>query len=285
MSVLRTIVNGLFVSLQFFLPQHMISRAMGFLADCKIPWVANTMIHFFQSTFKIDLMECQQSSIKAFPSFNAFFIRALTPQARPIAASEKACVSPCDGTILSIGSVVNGDHFTIKSHRYSLASLLLTGNQRLVSARMLQGAVIYLSPSDYHRVHMPVSGRLISMQFVPGRLFSVNHTTSDAIPDLFARNERLICHFDTVFGPMVVVMIGAMIVGSMVVVWEGVINPGRSQVTHYDYENKEIVLKKGDEMGYFKMGSTVAVFMDQVACVSGWKKGNTIKMGQALFEA
>ena len=282
-DVLKKIGSFLFVLLQYCLPQHFISRCVGKLADCEWFWVKQVMIRLVQRSYDIDLSEFEGDSADDFRSFNAFFIRPLLPGVRSMCGEGGVCVSPCDGRVLSVAPVSSEGRFMIKRHSYRLEALLAGAERCFSSVSALHSVVIYLAPSNYHRVHMPLNGRLIAMTYVPGKLFSVNGVTSDSIPDLFARNERLVCQFETDWGPMVVVLVGAMIVGSMAVSWEGVVKPVSDLPQVFDYAGRVIELEKGGELGYFRMGSTVAVFLGEAAVAEQVAAGRAIRLGEPVF--
>jgi len=224
---------------QYLLPHHPLSRAVGLLVRCRIPWFKNLLIDGFRRLYNVDLSLAAESDPHAYPDFNAFFTRALRPDARPLPAAEEAGL------------------LQAKGRNYSLTQLL--GSVEL--ADRFQGgnyATIYLSPRDYHRIHMPLRGRLRKMVHIPGRLFSVSPATARVIPDLFARNERVVCLFETEAGPMAMVLVGAIFVASIETVWAGVVTPpAGKRITQWEYEQDAPELERGAEMGRFNMGSTV----------------------------
>lgn len=245
--------------LQFCLPQHALSRFLGWWANCRITWIKNLIIRRFVKRYEVDMNDAQLSDPCAFVSFNAFFTRHLKPAARPICAQSHHYAMPADGRLVAVGSWQSqSPQLLIKGHEQSLAALIA---EPVLPAAWQQGsyAVIYLAPKNYHRVHMPFAGKLMSMAYVPGKLFSVNEATVAHIPGLFARNERLICRFATDQGELLVVMVGAMIVASIVTSWAGLIAPGGHGVQQFDYRDQSITLSKGEEIGYFQLGSTVIV--------------------------
>ncbi|WP_136064586.1 archaetidylserine decarboxylase [Modicisalibacter radicis] len=243
----------LFSLIQYPLPHHLISRLVGQLAECRSPWLKDLLIERFIRTFDVDMSQAREPDPRAYPCFNDFFTRALKPDARPIG---EGLVSPADGVLSQSGRIEHGTLIQAKGQTYSLRSLL--GGDADAAAPFSQGsfATVYLSPRDYHRVHMPLDGTLRSMTYVPGRLFSVNLATAAHVPDLFARNERLVCHFDTPHGPLAMVLVGAMIVAAIETVWSGQVTPlsGNVETTRFD---TPVRLAKGEEMGRFKLGSTV----------------------------
>lgn len=268
---------------QYLLPHQLVTRAFGWLAAVQRPaWLKNGCIRLFIRKYKVNMSEALVSEPENYVDFNAFFTRALKAHLRPIG---KDIVSPVDGEISEIGNIQNGQVFQAKKHYFSLASLL--GGDTTLAAAFENGdfATIYLSPKDYHRVHMPLSGQLKSMTYVPGKLFSVNQCTVRTVPELFAKNERVICLFETEKGKMALILVGAMIVGSIGTQWDGIICPPR--MGHVERRNYDTVfLEKGEEMGYFQLGSTVIVLFqsNQIQWESSLKKGDVLKMGQPLSQ-
>jgi phosphatidylserine decarboxylase len=245
--------DQLFSLIQYPLPHHLISRLVGQLAECRTPWLKNLLIEQFIRVFDVDMSQALEPNPHTYDCFNAFFTRAIRDDARPIG---DGLVSPTDGVLSQSGRIEHGTLIQAKGQAYSLTTLLGGDSRRAEPFRNGSFATIYLSPRDYHRVHMPLGGTLREMAYVPGRLFSVNLATAANVPGLFARNERLVCIFDTEFGPMAMVLVGAMIVAAIETVWAGQITPksGQVQTTRY---NEAIELAKGAEMGRFKLGSTV----------------------------
>lgn len=228
------------------------------------------------------MSEAANPDINSYKTFNDFFTRALKPGARTFAESRFIC--PVDGAISQFGKIKDGQIFQAKGHQYSTLALL--GGNAELAEQFSHGsfATLYLSPKDYHRIHMPCDGRLKSMTYVPGDLFSVNPATAQGIPGLFARNERVICEFDSKSGSFVLVLVGATIVGSMATTWHGVVNPPRSNsIRRWDYSNQPI-LKQGEEMGRFLLGSTVVALFPEDSCTFNpeWHPGKPIQLGQAL---
>jgi len=218
---LHALKEKLFIALQHVVPQHLLSRLVGWVARSEIPWIKTTFINRFIQHFGVDLSEAEIGDPDRFENFNAFFTRALKDGARPIADGERVLACPADGTVSQLGPLRGGDLFQAKGHHYSAFELL--GGDGALAAEFQNGhfATVYLSPKDYHRVHMPFTGTLRETCYVPGRLFSVNQTTTERVPRLFARNERLVCVFDTEVGPMAVVLVGAMIVAGIETVFAG----------------------------------------------------------------
>lgn len=277
--------SKLFSWLQYLLPQHLLSRLTGRLADCRIGWIKNQLIKAFIKRFNVDMSEALQEDPTAFSSFNDFFTRELKPDAREILADPSQLVSPADGAISELGELQHGQLMQAKGINYSLTRLL-GGN--LEKAQPFMGgsfATIYLSPRDYHRVHMPIQGRLLETIYIPGKLFSVNQATADNVPGLFARNERLVCFFETPAGPMALILVGAMIVAGIETVWDGQVAPPARQVTLRDFNNPQpVVLEKGQEMGRFKLGSTAIVVFgpDAVEWREDLQNGTPVRLGEAL---
>ena len=273
-----------FIILQHLLPQHLLSRLVGKLAECRLPWLKNVLIRRFIAQYKVDMSEAVDSEPETYANFNAFFTRALKDGARPIA--DAAVVCPADGAISQLGDVNHGRIFQAKGQDYSLQTLL--GNDKSLAAEFDGGsfATIYLSPRDYHRVHMPVDGTLRSMSYVPGKLFSVNTTTAENVRSLFARNERAICVFDTEFGPMAMILVGAMIVAGIETVWDGQVAPPPRQITSRHYPQDAPTLKKGEEMGRFKLGSTVILLFakDKIDWLDKFEALTPTRLGEALAE-
>lgn len=258
----------------------------GAFARAQLGQVSHAAIRHFVRRYGVDMKEALDPRVESYTSFNDFFTRELRPGARPLAAADYVC--PVDGAISQFGPIDKGQIFQAKGHRYS-ATALLAGNAALAAEfEYGQFATLYLSPRDYHRIHMPCAGQLRSMVYVPGDLFSVNPTTAQGVPGLFARNERVICHFDSARGPFILVLVGATIVGSMATVWHGVVNPPRlGEVRRWDYVGQEVVLKQGEEMGRFLLGSTVVMLWPQgtIKFNPGWSAGCAVRMGEPMGKA
>ncbi len=258
--------NKLFILFQQLAPQHLLSRWVGKLADCETPWIKNRFIGWFHRQYQINMSEAKEENPFAYASFNAFFTRELKAEARPIDQDPDVLVSPADGAISQLGKIEQGRIFQAKGRSYSLTNLL--GGDLDRAAPFINGefATIYLSPRDYHRVHMPISGILRETVYIPGELWSVNQVTAEGVDQLFARNERLVAIFDTEIGPMAMVLVGAMIVAGIEVVWEGQVAPPmkRPQVLGKHY-NDQLTLARGEEMGRFKLGSTVILLFGEHA--------------------
>ncbi len=258
--------DQLFAFAQHITPQKTLSRAIGRIAECENRWVKNTFISQFIKKYQVDMSEAINSDPLSYRNFNDFFTRAIRPELRPICDQDDGIACPADGAISQLGNIEYGTLFQAKGHHYSLTDLL--GGDASLSNQFLGGsfATVYLSPKDYHRVHMPLTGRLTKMIHIPGKLFSVNKVTAEQIPNVFARNERTVCLFDTEAGPMAVILVGAMIVASIETVWAGQVTPFNKQVVTWDYGAlNNIELKKGEEMGRFKLGSTAIVLFGKDA--------------------
>lgn len=262
------------------LPQHWLSARMYDLARSETPWLKNTLIRFVSSHFDINMQEAANSDRFAYPSFNAFFTRALKADARPI--DTDAVTSPADGILSQAGRIIHDRLIQAKGHEYSLYALLAGDGDAASQFESGSFATVYLSPRDYHRVHMPLTGTLREMVFVPGDLFSVSEATTQLIPGLFARNERLILLFDTKRGPMAVILVGAIFVGSMQTVWQGEVKSNKIERWDYQGENAPY-FKKGEEIGRFNMGSTVIVLHTRHAVdMREQLIGKHVQMGQAI---
>ena len=250
---------------QYLIPQHTLSLFMYRLTRCEVVWFKNVFIRFITRQYKVNMAEAAETDLATYPSFNAFFTRLLKEGVRPIADND--IVSPVDGVVSQAGPIVTGQIVQAKGQDYSVLSLL--GGDDALTAEFVGGqfATIYLSPKDYHRIHMPVTGKLRKMRYVPGDLFSVSPRTARTVPDLFARNERVVVTFDTELGPMVMVLVGAIFVGSMATVWSGQITPGYGKaVRQWTYDDAEArMIEKGQEMGRFNMGSTVVLLFGEQA--------------------
>lgn len=267
---------------QYLVPQHGLSRLVGSLAESRHPLVKDTFIRRFAARYQIDMSQAAQPDLGAYENFNAFFTRALKDGARPIDNRPDSIVCPADGAVSQLGPITEDRIFQAKGHSYTLADLLAS---EVDAAPYVGGqfATIYLSPRDYHRVHMPLGGKLVKSVYVPGELFSVNTRTAEQVPNLFARNERLVAHFDTAAGPMVVVLVGAMIVASIETVWGGVEAIG-PDVRVTDLSAQDISLDTGAEMGRFRLGSTAIVLFgpDVMQWDAEYQAGSPTRMGQRL---
>ena len=267
-----------FVRLQKILPQHLLSRAAGALAASEVPWVRGPLIRAFARAYGVDLAEADRPDPASYRSFNDFFSRSLKVGVRPVDAAQGSVVSPADGVVSQTGRVERGELLQAKGVRYSFGALA-----DVCAGAGFEGgafATVYLSPSDYHRVHLPLAGRLRRTVAIPGKLFSVNAATETEVEGLFAVNERLVCEFETDYGTMLVVMVGAMIVASIETVWDGPRSPyARRQVTEHD-----VAFEKGAEIGRFLLGSSVVLVFeeDRVRLDSGLAAGAVVRMGQSI---
>ncbi|CAL1239549.1 archaetidylserine decarboxylase [Candidatus Methylocalor cossyra] len=274
----------LFALLQYPLPQHPLSRLVGRLARCRQPLLKDLLIRAAVACYGVDLSEAEPADIRAYRCFNEFFTRALQPGARPIASEPGAVVSPADGRISQFGPITEGRLLQAKGKTYGVTELLGGDPERARPFQAGSFVTIYLSPRDYHRLHMPLSGTLRAMVHVPGRLFSVNAATTAQVPGLFARNERVVTLFDSEAGPMAVVLVGAIFVASIETVWHGVVTPPAGKaVQMWEYPHQSVTLERGAELGRFNMGSTVVVLFGQNAV--RWRDlapGLQVRMGQTL---
>ena len=269
---------------QYLLPKRLLTEAAGALARWQGGATTTALVRRFIARYGVDMAEAAHPDPAAYASFNDFFTRALKPGARPLADAELLC--PVDGAISQCGAIAGDQVFQAKGHAYSTTALV--GGDAALAAHFQDGhfATLYLSPRDYHRIHMPCAGTLRRMVHVPGALFSVNPTTARGVPGLFARNERVVCVFDDEAGrPFVLVLVGATIVGSMATVWHGVVNPPRPGVVRdWHYDEAPPVLARGAEMGRFLLGSTVVLLFPAgpLAFNPAWAPGGPIRMGQAM---
>ncbi|WP_432723627.1 archaetidylserine decarboxylase [Jeongeupia wiesaeckerbachi] len=273
------------VLLQYAVPKLALTVFAGWVATPARGKVTTWIIRRFVAKYGVNMSEAAESDIGHYASFNDFFTRALKPGARPLAQSALVC--PVDGAISQCGAIEHDQVFQAKGHRYSTTTLV--GGDAALAQYYDNGsfATIYLSPKDYHRIHMPCDGRLLQMVYVPGELFSVNPATARNVPGLFARNERVVCEFEGEQGRFIMVLVGATIVGSMATVWHGLVNPPReSAVRRWDYRDQQIALKKGEEMGRFLLGSTVVLLFPQprLAFADGWGPAAPVRLGQAMAE-
>ncbi|EEZ79556.1 MAG: phosphatidylserine decarboxylase [uncultured Candidatus Thioglobus sp.] len=266
---------------QYIIPQHWLSKLMFRFARIENVWFKNKFTHWFVSAYQVDLSEATRERVEDYKHFNDFFTRSLKSSARLISKSKIIC--PVDGVVSQVGRIENLNILQAKGRLYSSQALL--GSEEK-SHLFKDGffTTIYLSPKDYHRIHMPYDGKLVSMDYIPGDLFSVNQQTAQNVDNLFARNERVVCYFETQFGLCAFVLVGAIFVGSMQTVWHGQINPPyKKQVQHFDYSDQDIKLKKGDELGRFNMGSTVIMLAPNQDNPFTLKTNEAVKMGQNLI--
>ncbi|MDR7096297.1 archaetidylserine decarboxylase [Hydrogenophaga laconesensis] len=278
------------VALQYFFPKRALTVFGGWVASGRWGGITQWIIRRFIRKYGVNMAEAANPDPRAYPSFNEFFTRALRADARPLA--DAAFVCPVDGAISQFGAIARDQIYQAKGHTYSTRALV--GGDAALAALFDDGAfaTIYLSPRDYHRIHMPAAATLRRMIHVPGDLFSVNPATAQGVPGLFARNERVVCVFDMRVGettvPFVQVLVGATIVGSMATAWHGVVNPPRpGTVREWSYDNKPVHLQCGEEMGRFLLGSTVVLLWprDTIAFSAEWAPGNTVRLGEAMGQS
>lgn len=272
-------INKLKVLIQYITPQRSLTQCAGYFAKCRWVWLKNCLIKAFIRHFRVDLSEAQIEDPETYPDFNSFFTRHLKANARPIARGPNQIACPADGCISQIGRINQQTLLQTKGVYFDLTTLL--GGSPTRAALFSDGlfATIYLSPKDYHRVHMPLDGKLRETVFIPGKLFSVNQNTTERVPSLFARNERLVSIFETQVGPMAMIMVGAMIVGSINTVWDAIATP---KLTVNLHEN--VFLQKGAEMGYFELGSTVMMLFgkDKIHWLECFEENQSVRMGQEM---
>ncbi len=276
------VLDRLAVLPQYLLPKRLLTAFAGQCANARARWWTRRAIPWFIARYGVNMAEAAEPA-DAYACFNDFFTRALRDGARPLASADLVC--PVDGAVIACGNIEAGQLLQAKGHRYSTRALL--GGDARLAALFDDGefATLYLSPKDYHRIHMPCDARLLRMIHVPGQLFSVNPTTTRSVPGLFARNERVVCLFESARGPFAMVLVGATIVGSMATVWHGVVNPPRpGEVREWRYDGAAIMLRQGEEMGRFLLGSTVVMlFQKGVQRLRGdWLPGRGVQMGEAM---
>ena len=270
---------------QYLLPKQALTTLAGKFASAQLGGLTTSVIRRFVARYNVNMAEAANPDITSYASFNDFFTRALKPGARPLAAADLIC--PVDGAISQFGPIAKDQIFQAKGHTYSTTALV--GGDAEAAARFDNGhfATLYLSPRDYHRIHMPCAGELTRMVHVPGDLFSVNPTTARGVPGLFARNERVVCFFESAQGPFVLVLVGATIVGSMATVWHGQINPPRTgTLRQWDYAKGQVSLQQGEEMGRFLLGSTVVMLFPQgpLQFNPQWAPMRAIQLGEAMAQ-
>ncbi|MDK9714934.1 MAG: archaetidylserine decarboxylase [Sulfuritalea sp.] len=277
--------DRLAVLLQYLLPKQALTALAGRFAAARAGGLTTNVIRWFVGRYGVNMSEAVEPDISSYASFNEFFTRPLKPGARPLAAADFIC--PVDGAISQFGAIERDRIFQAKGHSYSTTALV--GGDAVLAAQFQDGsfATLYLSPRDYHRIHMPCDGRLLRMIHVPGDLFSVNPVTARGVPGLFARNERVVCVFDGEHGPFVMVLVGATIVGSMATVWHGVVNPPRpGHLREWRYEDQQLLFKQGDEMGRFLLGSTVVMLFPPgvMKFNAEWAAQRPIRLGEMMGE-
>ena len=275
---------SIFLLSQYLLPQHFLSRLLGKIARCQWPWLKNLIIKNYCKFYRIDLSEAQENDYRNYRSFDDFFTRPLKPRARSLTTEANTIISPVDGIVYQLGKIFQGQMICAKGKGFTLEQLLGSSAE----AALYAGGdfmVIYLTPSDYHRIHMPLAGKLGSMRYIPGKLFSVNPSIIEVIPDIFARNERVVVNFSSPLGPTTMVLVGAMVVGSISTSWAGMVVPRTPiQITNWDYAAEQREFSLGDEIGQFHLGSTVIlIFPKDSVCFSDHLVECTrIKMGELL---
>jgi phosphatidylserine decarboxylase len=271
------------ITQQYLLPKKLLTVLAGWLAGARMGGFTHWVIRKFVAHYKVDMQEAADPRVESYASFNDFFTRPLREGVRPVAAAPFVC--PVDAAISQFGPIEHDQLFQAKGHSYSTRALV--GGDQALAHRFDHGhfATLYLAPRDYHRIHMPCEGRLTRMIYIPGDLFSVNPLTARHVPSLFARNERVVCVFDCAHGPMVLVLVGATIVGSMATVWHGVVNPPRTrEPREWRYDDQPIVLRKGEEMGRFLLGSTVVMLFPQnvLTFTPDWAPTRPVRLGEAM---
>ena len=268
---------------QYVMPKRAMTSFAGRVASSRHPGAVAWIISRFVRHYGVDMSEAANPEIASYASFNEFFTRALRPGVRPLADAPLIC--PVDGAVSQFGAIERDRIYQAKGHNYTTRTLV--GGDAELAARFEHGhfATLYLSPKDYHRIHMPCDGTLRRMIYVPGALFSVNPTTARGVSGLFARNERVVCVFDTAFGPLVLALVGATIVGSMATVWHGLVNPPRGKrVREWHYEGDAVTLERGEEMGRFMLGSTVVMLFPEgpLRFNPGWTPERAVRLGEAM---
>ena len=271
------------ITQQYLLPKKLLTVLAGKLAGARLGGITTAVVRKFVAHYKVDMAEAADPRIESYATFNDFFTRPLREGARPVAAAPFVC--PVDAAISQFGPIEHDQLFQAKGHSYSTRALV--GGDQALARSFDHGhfATLYLAPRDYHRIHMPCEGRLKRMVYIPGDLFSVNPLTARHVPGLFARNERVVCEFECAHGPMVMVLVGATIVGSMATVWHGVVNPPRTrEPREWRYDNETIVLAKGAEMGRFLLGSTVILLFPQnvLTFTPDWAPTKPVRLGEAM---
>ena len=272
------------ILLQHVLPKQHLTTLAGRIAGARAGTTTTRLIRWFVGKYGVDMSEAEHADLASYSSFNDFFTRPLRAGTRPMASADFVC--PVDGAISQFGAIDDHHMLQAKGHRYTTTELV--GGDAALAAQFRHGsfANLYLSPKDYHRLHMPCDGQLLRMIHVPGALFSVNPVTARGVPNLFARNERVVCEFASAeHGPFVMVLVGATIVGSMATVWHGVVNAKRTRaITEWTYDDQALVLKKGEEMGRFLLGSTIVMLFRQgaIAFNPEWAPERPVRLGEAM---
>ena len=285
--MLKQLKQSLFAYPQYLLPQHALSRTIKLFTHSRISWWKNFFITWFIHHFQVNMGEAKEPNPKAYQNFNDFFTRALTENARSISDKDNTLVCPADGTISQIGRITDGSIIQAKGRNFSVTDLL--GHESPHTETFLDGnfATIYLSPRDYHRLHMPIAGTAVEMRHIPGRLFSVNPATTAVIPNLFARNERVVVFFDTEVGPIALVLVGAIFVASIEILWHGIVTPPSTKnIQSWTYNTNAPTIDRGDEMGRFNMGSTIIVLFgkDCITWNHALQADSKVQLGQEIGE-
>ncbi|MFY0665064.1 MAG: phosphatidylserine decarboxylase [Natronospirillum sp.] len=278
--------DALFVVIQKILPQHALSRLVGKVAHSQRRWLAQPVIRWFARRYGVNMAEAANPDLKSYNSFNEFFTRALQPDARPFTANDQALICPVDGAVSQSRPIAAGRIFQAKGHDYSTQALLGRHADQPTEYDNGLFSTVYLSPKDYHRIHIPCDGKLTRMTFVPGKLYSVNPATTERVNGLFALNERVVCEFDTAHGSIAVVLVGAMIVASIATVWAGTVAPQSGDIRTWHYGADAPVFKQGDEIGRFLLGSTIVVLTTDQAW--DWQPdmqaGHAVRLGQTMAQ-
>lgn len=280
-----SIKNSVVELSQTVLPHHALSQFMSKLTHCENKAFKNFLIRQISTHYGVNWDESISQDLNVFKSFNEFFTRELKPNARPLTLEKGAIASPADGVVSQAGKITQGDIFQAKGKSFTVSDLLGGDAQRAEKFNDGTFTTIYLSPKDYHRLHMPLTGTLREMVHIPGRLFSVNNATTKAVPRLFARNERVVAIFDTEIGQMALILVGAIFVSSIETVWHGVVTPPTIKTLRtWHYENNAPKLEIGAEMGRFNMGSTIIVLFekDKMAWNADFNSGKTVKVGEKI---
>lgn len=283
---MRYVSNRLAVTPQYLLPKRVLTVLAGKIANLRGGALTHALIRRFVAKYGVDMSEAADPRIESYATFNDFFTRALRDGVRPIAAAPFVC--PVDAAVSQFGPIEHDQIFQAKGHSYSTRALV--GGDQALAHLFDHGhfATLYLAPRDYHRIHMPCEGRLKRMIYIPGDLFSVNPLTARHVPSLFARNERVVCFFETAYGPFINVLVGATIVGSVATVWHGVVNPPRTRdIREWRYDDQNIVLPQGTEMGRFLLGSTVVMLFPKnvLTFVGDWAPSRSVRLGEAMATA
>jgi len=283
-----TIKEALTTLPQYILPHHFLSKVMSKFTHSEVKVWKNLMIRQIIKAYGVNMSEAKEQNINNFASFNHFFTRELKEEVRPITPIANAIACPADGAVSQAGLIEQGKIFQAKGKSFTAIDLLGGDSEFAKPFEKGSFTTIYLSPKDYHRLHMPIKGRLTDMIHIPGRLFSVNGATANSVPGLFARNERVACLFETEFGPMALILVGAIFVSSVETTWHGVVTPPSIEsVRSWTYQDDEIIIDKGEEMGRFNMGSTIIVLFgkDKVKWEDDFKAGKKVQLGEMIGQA